>query len=94
MKDKLLIYLHGFSSGPRSNKAMIFGKRFKQRGLNLVIPDLEGGDFRNLTITGQIDIIRQTLARFSVEKCAVIGSSMGGYLALLTAQLQPLVKAV
>ena len=44
------IYLHGFASGPNSQKACVFKERFKMAGLSLTIPDLQEDDFENLTL--------------------------------------------
>ena len=88
------IYLHGFASSPQSQKATAFKKRFSELGLPLTVPDLEGGDFKHLTISRQIRIINETLDAFPDATWALIGSSMGGYLAALTGQLRPEVKAL
>ncbi len=86
------IYLHGFASSPQSQKATAFTKRFTELGLPLAVPDLEGGDFKHLTISRQLRIIEKTLDSFPGVSFALIGSSMGGYLAALTAQIRPDVK--
>ena len=86
------VYLHGFASSPQSQKAMAFTKRFAELGLPLTVPDLEGGDFKHLTISRQLKIIEKTLDSFAGISFALIGSSMGGYLAALTAQIRPEVK--
>jgi pimeloyl-ACP methyl ester carboxylesterase len=86
------IYLHGFASSPQSKKATAFAKRFAKLGLPLAIPDLEDGDFKHLTISRQLKIIEKTLDSFPNASFALIGSSMGGYLAALTAQIRPNVK--
>ncbi len=88
------IYLHGFASSPQSQKATAFKKRFSELGLPLTVPDLEGGDFKHLTISRQIRIINETLDTFPDATWALIGSSMGGYLAAVTGQLRPEVKAL
>ncbi len=88
------IYLHGFASSPQSQKATAFKKRFSELGLPLTVPDLEGGDFKHLTISRQIRIINQHLDTFPDATWALIGSSMGGYLAAVTGQLRPEVKAL
>ena len=86
------VYLHGFASSPQSQKAMAFTQRFKELGLPLTVPDLEGGDFKHLTVSRQLRIIESTLDSFPGDSFALIGSSMGGYLAALTAQIRPDVK--
>ncbi|MDX1983005.1 MAG: YqiA/YcfP family alpha/beta fold hydrolase [Bryobacteraceae bacterium] len=81
-----LIYLHGFASGPGSKKAQYFLQRFAAIGLTLEIPDLTAGDFENLTITGQLEVLTKLAAGGEVH---LIGSSLGGYLAALYASIHP-----
>ncbi len=76
------IYLHGFASSPQSGKAQFYRKQFQQLGLELEIPALDAGDFRNLTITGQLVVIESAAGD---KPCVLIGSSLGGYLAALYA---------
>jgi len=77
-----IVYLHGFASGPGSKKARFFRERFAELGMGLEVPDLAEGDFRRLTLSGQLNIIER-LARS--QPVTLIGSSMGGYLAALYA---------
>jgi pimeloyl-ACP methyl ester carboxylesterase len=84
-----VIYLHGFASGPQSGKAQWFRKRFAERGIELEIPELVEGDFEQLTITGQLQVIERTAAG---EPVSLMGSSMGGYLAALYASRHPEVE--
>ncbi len=72
------VYLHGFASGPGSSKAGFFSRRLP----GLLIPELAGGDFERLTISGQLEIVASVAAGEPVD---LIGSSMGGYLAALYA---------
>lgn len=76
------LYLHGFASGPNSKKATFFRDRIP----SLEAPDLSAGDFEHLTISGQLRLV-ETLA--AGEPAALIGSSMGGYLAALYAARHP-----
>ncbi|MGB6945190.1 MAG: YqiA/YcfP family alpha/beta fold hydrolase [Bryobacteraceae bacterium] len=76
------VYLHGFASSPGSRKARFFEERFRQLGIGLEIPELAEGDFRNLTLTGQLKVIERVCRD---EPVSLIGSSMGGYLAALYA---------
>ncbi len=48
----------------------------------MTVPDLAAGDFRGLTLSGQLDVIARAAGDGRV---ALIGSSMGGYLAALYA---------
>ncbi|HUJ20242.1 MAG TPA: YqiA/YcfP family alpha/beta fold hydrolase [Bryobacteraceae bacterium] len=72
------IYLHGFASGPSSKKAAYFRERLP----GLEIPDLAAGDFEQLTITGQLNVVEDLAAG---EPVSLVGSSLGGYLAALYA---------
>jgi len=87
----IYIYLHGFASRPASRKATYFRERFAERGLTLEVPALDGEDFEHLTITGQLDVIHRHAAG---RPCALIGSSLGGYLAALYAARHPAVACV
>ena len=82
-----VLYLHGFASGPESTKGVLFRDRFAGRGIPVDLPDLAGGDFEHLTLTGQLAVIDQRVRERSPE--AVIGSSLGGYLAALYAARRP-----
>jgi uncharacterized protein len=82
MSQARLLYLHGFASGPGSQKAQYFRRRFAACGMELEIPDLAAGDFENLTLSGQLRVVEQTAAG---EQVTLLGSSMGGYLAALYA---------
>jgi pimeloyl-ACP methyl ester carboxylesterase len=81
-----LIYLHGFASGPQSSKAQFFRRRFEELGVAMQIPDLSGGNFEELTISGQLRVIQRIAVGDDVR---LIGSSMGGYLAALYAARHP-----
>jgi pimeloyl-ACP methyl ester carboxylesterase len=76
------VYLHGFASSPSSRKARFFEQRFRELGIGLEIPELAEGDFRNLTLTAQLNVIGRVCGDGPVS---LIGSSMGGYLAALYA---------
>jgi len=84
-----VLYLHGFASSPASRKAQLFRKRFAEAGVDLEIPYLVEGSFRNLTIAGQLQVIQRTLRG---EPAHLIGSSLGGYLAALCAARHPEVQ--
>lgn len=85
------IYLHGFASSPRSTKAVFFRERLTRLGHGVVVPDLEEGDFQGLTITRQLGVVRREIARLDGD-LTLIGSSMGGYLAVLAAIEEPRVR--
>ena len=87
------VYLHGFASGPSSKKASAFKNKFKEIGVSLNTPDLEGGNFENMTLTSQVNIVLDLLDQFQCKKVCLIGSSMGGYLATLVSQRRVEIKA-
>ena len=56
------LHLHGFASGPGSQKAAFFRRKFLARGVELRIPDLSDGDFEGLTLTRQLAVIDREAA--------------------------------
>lgn len=81
-----LIYLHGFASSPASSKAQFFARKFRQAGWDVTIPALDGGNFRNLTISSQLDILEREAGG---DPVVLMGSSLGGYLTSVFAALHP-----
>ncbi len=88
------IYLHGFASSPQSQKASIFKAKLKEIGVNLIIPDLEAGDFKYITISKQMKVIEKTINQVKGGPVVLVGSSMGGYLAILASQIHSNVKGL
>ena len=88
------IYLHGLASSPNSKKALAFKKAFEKENAPLLVPDLENGDFENLTISGQLKIIENLLKNKTKRHFGIVGSSLGGYLAALTAERNQSVCAI
>lgn len=84
-----IVYLHGFASGPSSSKARYLGQYLRERGATVEIPDLAEDDFEHLTISGQLAVIDRIVQGNPV---ALIGSSMGGFLAALYAARHPNVE--
>ena len=85
------VYLHGFASSPRSTKAIFFRERLARLGHVVSVLDLEEGDFEGLTITRQLAVVRREIARTTGD-VALIGSSMGGYVAALAANAEPRIR--
>src|ERR1700761_5244732 len=81
-----VLYLHGFASSPASRKGQFLSAKFSSRGLQLELPDLADGDFEHLTVTRQLQILERLL---DGTPAALIGSSLGGYLAALYASTHP-----
>lgn len=80
--DAHFFYLHGFASSPLSNKARDFGARFAARGLKLHIPDLNVPDFEHLALTAMLDKVAQEIRTLPTGDVYLMGSSMGGTVAL------------
>lgn len=89
----MLLYLHGFASGPSSRKARHLGEGFAAQGLRLVVPDLTPGEggFERSTPTSMLGVARGALGG-APGPHRLIGSSLGGYLAALLASRDPQVE--
>lgn len=77
-----ILYLHGFASSPHSRKASFLAARLRQLGSEVEIPALDQNDFEHVTITRQLEFVKRYI---EAGPAAVIGSSLGGYLAALLA---------
>ncbi|PZD75283.1 hypothetical protein C1752_00482 [Acaryochloris thomasi RCC1774] len=84
------LYLHGFASGPQSQKAQYLCDRIQSLGFSLQIPDLNQDDFLHLTLSRQIQQVHQILD--TATPWTIIGSSFGGLTAAWVAQRQPAVQ--
>jgi uncharacterized protein len=84
----LVIYLHGFASGSASSKATYLGRRLRERGIELQTPDLNLPDFSTLTVTRMLKQTR-ALLETSTNSQTVIGSSLGGFVAVNAAVQNP-----
>ena len=82
------IWLHGFASGPSSSKGQFVRARLAERGVQLVLPDLNEPSFFDLTVTrmlAQLDV----LAQGEPEPVVLFGSSLGGFTAATWAETRP-----
>lgn len=75
MDQPLILYLHGFTSGPQSHKAVALRERMAARGLGerFVCPQLPASPAAAIALAAQL------VERHAVT--AVVGSSLGGYYA-------------
>ena len=87
-----VFYLHGFASSPQSAKAQFLSKRFGERGITLRIPDFNKPDFPSLTISRMLQQLEHELSTLPTddeEKIVLIGSSLGGLVAVEAAARNP-----
>jgi pimeloyl-ACP methyl ester carboxylesterase len=82
---RAIFYLHGFASSPRSTKVGYFTERFREHGIELRCPDFNQPDFSTLTLTRMLGRLGDELAGLGHERAVLIGSSLGGTLAILAA---------
>ena len=80
-----IFYLHGFASSAKSTKAGYLAARLRERGLALHCPDFNEPDFAALTLTRMLDQLGGELDRAGGPPAALVGSSLGGTLAILAA---------
>lgn len=83
-----IFYLHGFASSARSTKARYLADRLREHGVVLGCPDFNEPDFATLTLTRMVTQLGAALARAG-GPAALIGSSLGGTLAVLAAAAFP-----
>lgn len=85
------LYLHGFASSPQSTKARYMQQKFAELGLTLHVPDLNLTDFSTVTLSEQLDYLDRTYLHNN-EPIVVLGSSLGGFLAVQLAAKSLLVQ--
>jgi pimeloyl-ACP methyl ester carboxylesterase len=81
------VWLHGFASGPSSGKGQFARARLEERGLHLVLPDLNEPSFFELTVSrmlSQVDVLAQ-----GEGPLVLFGSSLGGFTAATWAATRP-----
>jgi len=83
-----VFYLHGFASSPNSTKVGYFRERFREHGIALRCPDLNEPEFATLTLTRMLDQLGAEVA-MAHGAVTLIGSSLGGTLAVLAAAKYP-----
>jgi len=83
-----LLYLHGFASSPESGKADYLRGRLAPRGIPLTAPDFNEPDFSSLTVGRMLEQVRAALATLSPGPVGLIGSSLGGFVAIHAAASQ------
>jgi pimeloyl-ACP methyl ester carboxylesterase len=82
-------YLHGFASSPDSRKGTILRDPLGELGIELELPDLNRPSFAELTITAALEAVTELLDAAPEEPWALVGSSLGGWVAALAAERRP-----
>lgn len=89
VRPRHVFYLHGFASSPRSTKVGYFSERLRERGVELQCPDFNEPAFETLTLSRMVDQLGADLGRLEDGSVALMGSSLGGTLAILAAAAFP-----
>ena len=77
-----MLYLHGFASSPGSSKARRFAQEFARLGVGFGCPDFNQPAFETLTVTRMLDQVRLAIAEAGQGPMALIGSSLGAFVAV------------
>src|SRR4029453_9859739 len=80
-----VVYLHGFASSAQSSKAAFFRAKLAARGIEAVTPDFNRPDFSPVTVTRMIEQVHEALESLPPGPVALIGSSLGGFVAVNSA---------
>jgi len=83
-----VFYLHGFASSPDSSKATYFSNRLAAHGLRMECPDLNQPDFSTLTVSRMLQQVEDRIRALPPGDVALIGSSLGGFVAVEAAARQ------
>lgn len=105
VSPRCIIACHGLFSNKESDKFVTIGERFAKEGITVLRFDFRGcgesdGTIEDTTITGRREDLNAALSfiRIHVPSTAhnigLLGSSMGGYISLLAASSDKMVKAI
>jgi pimeloyl-ACP methyl ester carboxylesterase len=81
------VWLHGFASGPSSGKGQFVRERLRERGAELLLPDLNEPSFFDLTVSRMLAQLDELSP--AGEPLALFGSSLGGFTAATWAATRP-----
>jgi len=84
-----VLYLHGFASSARSSKGAFFSSKLSASGVTLETPDFNEPDFSTLTITRMVEQVERDIDARQPRRATLIGSSLGGFVAVLVATRRP-----
>ena len=83
-----VLYLHGFASSSKSSKASFFATKLASHGIAVESPDLNEPDFSTLTVTRMLAQVSDRIDS-GTGPVALIGSSLGGFVAVHAALQHP-----
>jgi len=83
-----VVYLHGFASSSKSSKATFLASKLSACGVAFEAPDLNEPDFSTLTVTRMLGQV-STLLGGDGEPVTLVGSSLGGFVAVHAAVQHP-----
>lgn len=89
-----VVYLHGFASSAKSTKGTFFTAKLRERGVTVHSPDFNTPDFSTLTISRMIQQVDQVIDSLAREPVTLIGSSLGGFVALQVARRREIERLV
>ena len=87
-----VFYLHGFASSGQSSKAAFFAGKLATHAVRLHAPDLNLPDFSTLTISRMVTQVGAAIEATGEGAVALIGSSLGGFVAVQAALKHPRVQ--
>jgi pimeloyl-ACP methyl ester carboxylesterase len=79
-----VFYLHGFASSPQSTKVEYFMQKLARPDIDVRCPDFNEPEFETMTMTRMLGQLESELAA-APGPATLIGSSLGGTLAILAA---------
>jgi uncharacterized protein len=83
-----VFYLHGFASSAKSSKATFLAAKLSALAVPFEAPDLNEPDFSTLTITRMVEQVVDAVDA-GTGTVALIGSSLGGFVAVQVALQRP-----
>ncbi|GAB4179329.1 MAG: alpha/beta fold hydrolase [Calditrichia bacterium] len=78
-----VFYFHGFASGPESEKAKYFKRKFKVFDIDVHTPDLNQPDFQNLHLEAMVNFAKKQILSVKSDNVILMGSSLGALIALI-----------
>lgn len=85
MNQKTLIFLHGFLSSAQGTKVQFLRQKLTSEvmvAFHAIEFNPTPRDFEFMTVTGQVNRVRQYVLDYRLEAVSLIGSSLGGLVAL------------